>query len=120
MPAFQKSNRRASKLSVPEVQEIRHLYNQGRLTQGDLSRRFGVSVIQIGRIVRGEVWQQLPTLEHLMSQGELKESAARMLEMQEKLQAESAAKLQADAAELKKADGFLEELINEPRNPLDE
>ena len=105
---------------MPEVQEIRHLYNQGRVTQGDLSRRFGVSVIQIGRIVRGEVWQQLPTLEHLMSQGELRESADRMLAMQEQLQRDTAAKLQADAAELMKADKFIDELAGQPRSPLDE
>lgn len=117
MPIFQRNNRRASKLSVPEVEEIRYLYQQGKLTQGDLSRRFGVSVVQIGRIVRGEVWQQLPVLSPLMSEGELKESATRMLAMQEKLQEDAVARLHELVEAPKK---LVDTMLDEIRSPLDE
>ena len=72
MSNFGQSNRKASKLSVSEVIEIRQLYAQGRLTQGELSRRFHVSIVQIGRIVRGEVWQSVESRENLLSEGEIK------------------------------------------------
>ena len=45
------------KLSKEQVQEIRENYGKG-VTQGALSRHFGVSIGQIGRIVRGESWQE--------------------------------------------------------------
>jgi hypothetical protein len=53
------------KLSLEKVQQIRQLYGEG-YTQGALSRHFGVSIGQVGRIVRGESWQdtagnRLPT-----------------------------------------------------------
>jgi len=115
MPNFSQGNRRASKLSFPEVAEIRRLYAQGVITQGDLSRRFGVSVIQIGRIVRGEVWQQLPVMDRGMSEGELKESAERMLALQQSLT--GAAKLEQVAKDLNKGNEMVDELI---RSPLDE
>lgn len=44
------------KLSEGMVGEIRRRYAKGE-TQGALSRGYGVSVGQIGRIVRGESWQ---------------------------------------------------------------
>jgi len=44
------------KLTYSQVQEIRTLYEAGT-TQGQLCREYGVSVVQIGRIVRGEVWK---------------------------------------------------------------
>jgi predicted transcriptional regulator len=114
MAAFQQHNRRASKLSIPEVMEIRELYRKGSVTQGQLSRQFGVSVIQIGRIVRGEVWQQMPTLDPIMSEGALKESAARMLALQEQL---TAKRLSDAVAEANKGNTMVEEL---KRSPLDE
>lgn len=43
------------KLTYGQVQDIRTLYAAGS-TQGALCREYGVSVVQIGRIVRGEVW----------------------------------------------------------------
>jgi len=119
MTSFQQNNRKASKLSVPEVMEIRELYRKGHTTQGQLSRRFGVSVIQIGRIVRGEVWQHMPILDHNMSEGELKESAARMVKYQEQMQAKSLEKLAETAADLNKGNVMVDELT-QLRSPLDE
>ena len=116
MSTFSLYNRKRSKLSVPEVTEIRELYRRGEMTQGALSRHFKVSVVTIGRIVRGEVWQHLEVLDPVMSEGTLKESAARMLALQESMQKQSVEKLTKDAAELMKADKMLEEL----KNPLDE
>ena len=46
-----------SALNWMRVRELREAYAGGE-TQGSLSKRFGVSVITIGRIVRGESWQE--------------------------------------------------------------
>lgn len=46
------------KLTFALVYEMREKYNSGRYTQAALSREYRVSVIQVGRIVRGEVWQE--------------------------------------------------------------
>ena len=61
MGRFRVSNSRAAHLKADDVIEIRKLFADG-WTQGKLSRHFGVSVGQIGRITRGEAWQQLPVL----------------------------------------------------------
>lgn len=57
MSKFGRFNTRAARLSPEQVLEIRQAYSQGE-TQGSLCRRFGVSVGTIGRIVRGETWNQ--------------------------------------------------------------
>lgn len=54
---FSKGNVRAGKLTASQVLELRELY-AGGWSQGRLSRTFGISIGQIGRIVRGEAWQQ--------------------------------------------------------------
>lgn len=82
MNTFSRHNMKGSKLSAGEVLEIRRLYKEPSWTQGRLSREFQVSIVQIGRIVRGESWQQLPVPEVLMSEGELKDSAARLIALQ--------------------------------------
>jgi transcriptional regulator with XRE-family HTH domain len=51
---FRRGHTRNAKLSPAEVLEIRELYHQQNWTQGALARRFGMSIVSIGRIVRGE------------------------------------------------------------------
>ena len=80
MSAFTQQNSKASKLSASEVVEIRRLYLEG-MTQGALCREFGVSIVTIGRIVRGETWQKLPVAEKPLSEGEMKASQERVLAM---------------------------------------
>lgn len=55
---FNRGNRRAAKLNGETVVKIRQLYAQG-WTQGELSREYDISIGQIGRIVRNEVWQNV-------------------------------------------------------------
>ena len=57
MSKFHRANVRAAKVTATEVMKIRELYNEG-WTQGRLSREFGLSIGQIGRIVRREAWQE--------------------------------------------------------------
>lgn len=83
---FSRGNTRASKLRASQVQEIRTLYAAGH-TQGALARDYGVSIVQIGRIVRFEVWQHLPPPGP--SDAEIRESEQRMLAEQERLAAEA-------------------------------
>ena len=54
---FNRGHSAAAKLTAQQVLEIRQHYNAG-WTQGRLSREYRVSIGQIGRIVRGEAWQQ--------------------------------------------------------------
>ena len=80
---FGRNNIRRAVLTASKVAEIRQLYGKGAVTQGQLSRDYGVSVVQIGRIVRGEVWQGLGPVQ--AGARELEESAQRMMELQDKL-----------------------------------
>jgi len=61
MTFFVKNNRRQGnrKLGYGQVEEIRVKYNNGA-TQSALCREYGMSVGQIGRIVRGESWADSP------------------------------------------------------------
>lgn len=57
MTNFTRKNTKQAKLTLTEVDEMRRLYREEGWTQAALSRRFGVGVQQVGRIVRGECWQ---------------------------------------------------------------
>jgi hypothetical protein len=46
------------KLTSEQVMEIHRLYSSGGYSQTALGRRFGVSHVQIGRIVNGERWTE--------------------------------------------------------------
>jgi len=78
---FERGNSRARKVSPAQVLEIRKRYDGGLATQGSLAREFGVSVVQIGRIVRREVWNSLP---ETPGEDDFAESAKRLLQVQEK------------------------------------
>ena len=60
MPRFRRHNYRAAKVTPEDVVNIRQAYEDGA-TQGELARQYGVGVGTIGRMVRGESWQALPT-----------------------------------------------------------
>jgi DNA-binding transcriptional regulator LsrR (DeoR family) len=86
---FTRGHRRAAKLTPEQVLEIRRLYSEEGWTQSRLSLTFGMSVGQIGRIVRGEQWQgytQIPNEQEIgdrmvrepASAEEIAESEARM------------------------------------------
>ena len=80
MTAFTQGNMKAGKLTASEVVKIRQMYLEG-MTQGMLCREFGVSIVTIGRIVRGETWQKLPMSAKPLSEGEMKASQERVLAM---------------------------------------
>jgi hypothetical protein len=86
---FTRGHRRSAKLTPGQVLEIRRLYSEEGWTQSRLSLTFGMSVGQIGRIVRGEQWQsytQIPDEQEIedrmvrepASAEEIAESQARM------------------------------------------
>ena len=56
-PSHGQTNLNAAKLTATAVAEMRRLRAAGA-TQGALARMFGVSVVQVGRICRGEAWQE--------------------------------------------------------------
>lgn len=58
MPTFRKGNITRATLTPEEVLRIREDYASGEWSQGALARRHLVGVGTIGRIVRGESWQQ--------------------------------------------------------------
>lgn len=47
-----------TKLTLGEVKRIRRLYFSGRVTQMELSARFGVNQSTISQIVRGIIWKE--------------------------------------------------------------
>ncbi len=125
MTAFAARNTKASKLTATQVQEIREFYARGAISQGQLSRDYQVSIVTIGRIVRGEVWQNLTPREP--TKQELNESAQRLLAIQQELEAKGVpagiAKLKATGiAANETVNAALDELtdVTLPRSPLDE
>ena len=94
------------KLTMDQVMQIREMYGQGQ-TQGALSRYFGVSIGQIGRIVRGESWQS--NAEHRMpTQAEMDASAARTWELQQRI-------LEEKRREVRMAVNPMEEILEEEK-----
>lgn len=116
---FEQRNNQAAKLTAGQVLEMRELYARGGISQGKLSKVFGVSVVQVGRIVRGEVWQKLGPAH--ATQLDIEKSAQKMLAIQEDIGRE---RLRAEVARARVADVLLGELKAEtpavPLNPLDE
>jgi hypothetical protein len=110
MTVFEAGNRRGTKLTAAVVQEIRARYATGRVTQGALSRTYLVSIAQIGRIVRGEVWQSLPPA--APSDTIIEASARKMFALQESFN--GTARLQREAADLGRGDRMLDELASPP------
>src|SRR5208337_974748 len=106
---FRKRNTGSAILTATKVLDIRRRAASGE-TQGSLSRLFGVGVGQIGRIVRGEVWQNVPMPDAANA------SEERLLEMLgidrpstsgwDRMQAEAQAKLDKDL----KVDRLLDEV----------
>jgi hypothetical protein len=89
MMGFELKNKRAKKLTAGDVAEMRGHYAQGA-TQGALSRHYGVTIGQVGRIVRGESWQEgagtrMPTQE------EMDETLRRLMLQQQQVDAQQAA-----------------------------
>jgi DNA-binding XRE family transcriptional regulator len=76
MGKFGQRNLRAAKLTLVKVRQIRELYAEGQYTQGELGKHFGVSAIQIGRIVRGESWNHSDPA--AISKAEIEASQERM------------------------------------------
>jgi hypothetical protein len=74
---FQRRNQRASKLTAGQVYEIRQKYNEG-ISQGQLCREYNVSIGQIGRIVRGESWRNMPPPPRVPTAEEIEASAKRL------------------------------------------
>lgn len=77
MGKFTRNNKTSSKLTASQVYDIREKYTKG-FSQGALAREYGVGVGQIGRIVRGEAWQEFAQPEDLRST-ELQAVAQRMV-----------------------------------------
>jgi hypothetical protein len=105
MPKFRRFNTRSARLTGEEVLQIREEYEKGT-TQGELCRKYQVSVNTIGRIVRGETWTQLggETAEHIYQRpaptdAEIAASEQRVLEA-----------LQSDIAQVRKVNTELDEL----------
>ena len=104
---FERNNRTAKKLTLGQVAEIRELYAQGA-TQGQLCRRFSMSVGQIGRIVRGESWAADAQPVSMPRAADIEASAKRLLQVQ--AQVNSAPGIAAMAAEV---------MRKPPPDPLD-
>ncbi len=71
---FYTRNTKAARLTPTQVQEIRAKYATGNYTQGALCQEYDISIVQIGRIVRGESWKgmPIPATEYQMMQTALK------------------------------------------------
>lgn len=64
MTRFRRGNITAAKITPLEVKEIRRRYDKGE-SQRSLCQAFGLSIGQIGRVVRREVWLKVEEAEGL-------------------------------------------------------
>jgi transcriptional regulator with XRE-family HTH domain len=76
MNTFRRNNISGAKMTPQKVISLRHLYAEGK-TQRELCSIFGLSIAQVGRIVRGESWRQFEQPAH---QDEIAQSLARLAE----------------------------------------
>ena len=63
MGKFHRHNTRSAKLTPEQVIRIRHLYHVEGKSQGWLCHEFGMSIAQIGKIVRNECWTNIDTMQ---------------------------------------------------------
>ena len=77
MSKFNRGHTAAAKLTPQQVLEIRRRWALKLMSQADMAREFQISSIQIGRICRGEAWQEYS---HAVEPGidEIQRSLARL------------------------------------------
>jgi hypothetical protein len=115
MAKFGQRNERSAKLTIHQVEEMRRLYAESSCSQGQLARDFGISIGQVGRIVRGEAWQSLGP--PMPTKQEIELSARRAFEYQQQIRNESPAeRMVREAAEnvAKSPDAMVTDLSKEP------
>ena len=104
---------KSAKLSVHDIQQLRYDYAAGKANQGQLARRYKISVIQVGRITRRECWQNISDfgLEPL----DLEASARRLMAIQEETDASKKmqAAIEEQRQENQKGDAYLNELTGD-------
>lgn len=109
---FKAGNRGAAKLTARDIQQMRHDYATGTVTQGDLCRKYNISVIQVGRILRRECWRGVPDFE--LTAFDLDASARRLLAIQEEVNRQSAtAKMQEALREERETGRAGDKLLDE-------
>lgn len=86
------------------------MYDARTHTQGELSRIFGVSVVQVGRIVRRESWQQVQPAPP--SAVDMQAALQRTLRVQEEVNRQNAEKEAIEKRHLL-GDALVKELQNE-------
>lgn len=110
MPRYQNGNKRASKLTLTQVKDMRELYARGDCTQGQLARDYKVSVIQVGRILRGESWQGVGEASPSPVADDPSAILQRVLAVQEEIRSPGMDKLNAVHEKLHVGDRVLGEL----------
>ena len=131
MAKFQGRNSRAAKLTQAIVDRIREEYAQGD-TQRELSRRYSVSAIQIGRIVRLESWLPSPFASPEKSQRERDKDLELLMQTQKEVNIKaglpadtglviapkptSALQKMQEELRRKDPDALLNEIIGEPND----
>lgn len=84
---LQLRNKRAAKLTAEDVRTIRRLYEAGNTTHGQIARDFGISAIQVGRILRFESWAEVTQERSLEEINALGQRLLAEAQLQEKLDA---------------------------------
>lgn len=80
MAKFSAHNSRAAKVTAEMVLRMRLEYAKGA-TQNELADRYDLSVVQVGRIVRGESWRHVANPAKALSAEELAAVARRLIDI---------------------------------------
>jgi len=78
---FSKGHNASAKLTAEQVWQIRERYMAGGCTQASLCREYNVTIMTIGRIIRGETWQGLAAPRREPTQDDIEASMKRLLQM---------------------------------------
>lgn len=110
--ALNRGNPRSAKVTPDQVLNIRRRYTQGE-TQSILARDYGLSVGQIGRIVRNEAHQNLDPVPET---GRYRNQSANVTEADvEASLAKLQGKLESDIADERKVEKDLEEFLSDKK-----
>jgi transcriptional regulator with XRE-family HTH domain len=113
---FSKHHTRAAKMTAEMVFKMRQRYAEGA-SQSELADEFDLSIVQVGRIVRGEAWRSVANPAKMLSEEELAAVGRRLLETQREVNASKG------QPPIEQSDSVLERLqrdVAAERKPADE
>jgi hypothetical protein len=111
---FWSGNTKAAKMTPTQVLNMRADYRDG-MTQGQLARKYGLGIAQVGRIVRFEVWTDV---KEELTEVDQSVMLARLLKVQEEVNSRATAADEEKRDREERSDRLLNEITEQPASTL--